>query len=93
MIRVHRLNGTELVLNAELIDTVESHGVETVIGMVTGNRLLVTESVDRVIELAIEYRRSVYSEAGYVPAFLKKPSEAESRTGSEVRGQGGAPCR
>jgi flagellar protein FlbD len=93
MIRVHRLNGSELVLNAELIDSIESHGVETVISMVTGNRLLVTESVDRVIELTVQYRRSVYSEAGYVPAFLKKPSEVECRTGPEGRGQGGAPCR
>ena len=71
MIRLHRLNGSEVVVNAELIDTVESHGQETVIGLVTGNRLLVKEGVTQVIELSVEYRRRVYTGAAYLPEFLK----------------------
>ncbi|MDD5656488.1 MAG: flagellar FlbD family protein, partial [Elusimicrobia bacterium] len=36
MIRLHKLNGSEIVLNAELIETLEAGGQETVVGLATG---------------------------------------------------------
>lgn len=70
MIRLHRLNGNEVVVNAELIESVEGHP-DTVIGLATGNRMVVQESVSEVIERVVEYRKSVYVGASYLPGFLK----------------------
>ena len=71
MIRLHRLNGQEVVVNAELIETVEAHP-DTVIGMATGNRFVVKESVTQVVSQVVEYRKSVYVGATYLPEFLKE---------------------
>jgi len=72
MIRAHRLNGQEVLLNAELFEWIEAHGQETVIGLVTGNRVIVQESVTELVERCLEYRRTVYSGTPYLPEFLKK---------------------
>jgi flagellar protein FlbD len=60
MIRLHRLNGVETVVNAELIETVESHGQETVLALTTGNKIVVRESVTEVIQQTVEYKKAVY---------------------------------
>lgn len=72
MIKLHRLNGSEVVVNAELIETLEP-GPQTAIHLATGNKLLVNESVDDVTEKVMEYRRrlresgkTVNPIAGYV---------------------------
>lgn len=61
MIRVTRLNGSPLTINAELIETIEACP-DTVIALATGNRIIVKEPVDEVIAKAIEYRKKVNSE-------------------------------
>lgn len=61
MIRVQKLNGSEVVINAELIESVES-APDTVVNLVTGNRFLVRDSVDSVVAKVVEYRKQVYSE-------------------------------
>ena len=61
MIKVHRLNGTEISVNAELIEFVQATP-DTGISLVTGNRFVVTETVDEVIEKVNEYRRKVYAD-------------------------------
>ena len=70
MIRLHRLNGQEVVINAELIESVEAHP-DTVIGLATGNRLVIQESVLEVIQRVVEYRKTVYVGAAYLPEFLR----------------------
>jgi len=61
MIKVTRLRATvpELVINAELIETVEANP-DTVITLTTGNRIIVQESVDEVIRRVVEYRRAIH---------------------------------
>jgi len=71
MISLHRLNGQEVTVNAEVIEFVEAQGVQTVVGLLTGNRLIVTESVAEVIEKSLDYRKKVYAGASVVPEFLK----------------------
>jgi flagellar protein FlbD len=61
MIKLEKLNGTLVVLNAELIESVEA-GPDTVINLATGNRFLVKNSVDDVIAKVVEYKKKVYSE-------------------------------
>ncbi|MEK7858007.1 MAG: flagellar FlbD family protein [Elusimicrobiota bacterium] len=60
MVKLHKLNGTEIVINAELIESLESGGgQETVVALATGNRYLVTETPDEVTQKVLEYRAKV----------------------------------
>ena len=65
MISLHKLNGLEVVVNAELIESVEATP-DTVINLATGNRFVVKDSVNEVIEKVIEYRKKVYSQKSVV---------------------------
>ena len=58
MIRVHRLNGSELVINADLIETVEATP-DTVITLTTGKKIVVLNPVDDVIRRAVNFKRSI----------------------------------
>ena len=60
MIVLHRRNTAPIVVNVDLIETVErSQEGETVVTLTTGNVLAVTESPDAVRDAAIAYRRSI----------------------------------
>lgn len=61
MIKLTRLNGSPLTVNAELIETIEACP-DTVLALATGNRVVVKEPVDAVVALVIEYRKKVNSE-------------------------------
>ena len=56
MIKVSRLNGQQFVINAELIRTVEALP-DTTITLINGDHLIVRESMDDVVTLAIDYGR------------------------------------
>lgn len=56
MIYLNRLDGTEFVLNADLIVTIE-HTPDTMLTLTTGSRLVVRESVDEVVERVIAFRQ------------------------------------
>lgn len=58
MIHVTRLNGSQFVINAELIREVEATP-DTVVTLTTGTKLLVRESVDEVVRAVIQYRRDI----------------------------------
>lgn len=58
MLRLTRLNGSELVVNAEIIELVEA-SPDTVVTLTTGRKLVVSEPVDEVIRRVIEYRRAL----------------------------------
>lgn len=58
MIKLHKLNGIEIVVNAELVETLEA-GPETVVHLATGNKLTVTENADVIIAKVVEYRKAV----------------------------------
>lgn len=74
MIVVHRLNGTAITVNAELIETVEA-SPDTVLTLVTGNRYIVRESVEDVVQRVVGYRKKVYAEKAAVnpiEGYVKK---------------------
>jgi len=58
MIRLTRINRVPLVLNADLIEHVETTP-DTVIAMTNGQKFMVMESADEVIEKVIEFRRAI----------------------------------
>ena len=58
MISVTRLNGKQMVINAELIRTVEANP-DTTITLINGDHIIAKEAVDRIVELTVEYGRSL----------------------------------
>lgn len=58
MIKVTRLNGQPMIINAELIRSVEANP-DTTIKLLNGDHVIVQEDMDRVVELAVEYGRSL----------------------------------
>ncbi len=61
MIKVTRLNGNELVINADLIEFVEALP-DTIISLVTGKKIMVQETADDIIGRVTEFKRTA---AGY----------------------------
>lgn len=55
MIEVTRLNGSVFVLNADLIETVESTP-DTVVTLLNGHRYVVKESPEEIVDRAASYR-------------------------------------
>ena len=60
MIPLIRLDGSEVVINAELIATVEKTP-DTMLTLTTGHHILVKQSVEDVVAHVIEYRRMIHS--------------------------------
>jgi len=58
MIKLTRLNGKDFVLNCELIETLESTP-DTVISTVSGNKYVVTDSIDEIIEKIRIYKSKI----------------------------------
>lgn len=58
MIKLTRMNGEEFVLNAELIQYVESRP-DTFITLTTAERVIVKEAVDEVVRRTIDHARTV----------------------------------
>lgn len=58
MIKVTRLNGTELVVNADLIEFVEATP-DTVISLTTGKKIVVAEPVDEIIRKVVDFRERI----------------------------------
>ena len=61
MITLTRLNGSQVTINALLIERLESTP-DTVVTLTTGHKVVVKESVEEVTRLAIEYLKMLRSE-------------------------------
>lgn len=59
MIRVSRLNGSELVINADLIETLEATP-DTVVTLTTLHKYVVSESVDEVMDRVLAYKQQIF---------------------------------
>ena len=57
MITLTKLNGNEFVLNAEMIRYVE-RCPDTLISLITGETIMVTESMEEVIKRSIAYQQA-----------------------------------
>ena len=57
MIKVTRLNGQALVVNADLIEFVEEIP-DTIVSLTTGKKIMVKEDSDQIIDKVAAYRRS-----------------------------------
>ncbi len=62
MIKVTQLNGKELVINAELISCLEA-AQNTIITLTTGNKIVVNDTVDEIIQKVIDYKQRIMKAA------------------------------
>jgi len=56
MIKVTRLDQSELVVNCDLIEFVETTP-ETILSLTTGKKIMVTEEVDEIITRVADFKR------------------------------------
>ena len=73
MIRITRLNHTPMILNSDLIEHIEMTP-DTVIALTSGQKYMVLETTDEIIERVVSFRQSlvrnqpVQSPSGASPA-------------------------
>lgn len=67
MIRLTRFDGSVFVLNSEIIQYMEATP-DTILTLTSGDKLMVRESVDEVIERVLEFKRL----AAQQPVVLQK---------------------
>ena len=58
MIYVTRLNHKPLVINSDLIEQIEMTP-DTVISLTTGEKIMVLETSDEIVERVVNFRRSI----------------------------------
>lgn len=79
MIHLTRINRVPLVLNADLIEHVEATP-DTVISLTTGQKILVLESPEQIVDRVVQFRRSVLGIPAIVnrtPADQRRPTDSE----------------
>ena len=58
MITVKRLDGKEYVLNSDIIESIEATP-DTIITLTTGKKLVVSESVNDIVDKIIHYKKRI----------------------------------
>jgi flagellar protein FlbD len=76
MIQLTRLNNQPMALNSDLIKFVEQ-APDTVITLTTGEKLVVRESADEIIQRVVKFRREVLKRQS-------NPDQALSRVAAET---------
>jgi|ERR1700677_1497462 flagellar protein FlbD len=74
MIHLTRLNRISLVLNAELIESIDVTP-DTLISLTSGQKLVVLESAEEVVRRVVDYRRAIYNGLLQCPRILAEPAE------------------
>lgn len=83
MIYVTRLNHTPVVLNCDLIEHIETTP-DTVISLTSGEKMMVLESADEIIDRVVRFRRSILSPETLGQVALE---HGESRPGHDLHGR------
>lgn len=58
MIKIRKINNVEIVINSELIETIEANP-DTTITMTTGRKIISLESVDDIIDKVKDFKKSI----------------------------------
>ncbi len=61
MIRVTRINHSPLILNSDLIEHMETTP-DTVISLTNGQKYVVLEAAEDIVEKVVDFRRRLHSE-------------------------------
>lgn len=82
MIRLTRLNNHPLAVNSDLVKFVEQ-APDTVITLITGEKIIVRESAEQVLDRIVEFRRSVLRGIA-MPAWDNSPTTAAAISNSAI---------
>ena len=74
MVKVTRLNHTQIVLNSDLIEHIEGTP-DTVISLSNGHRLMVLESAADIVNRVVEFRRRILAPS---PTLLNELETSEN---------------
>jgi flagellar protein FlbD len=74
MIHLTRLNHLPLVLNSDLIESIEATP-DTVISLTTGQKLMVLEPAAEVVRRVVEFRRAIYCGILFSPSIRAGQSQ------------------
>lgn len=74
MILLTRLDGSRVGINEEQIERLDE-APTTVVTLMNGNRYVVAESVDTVVELIVEFQARVMAQADRVTRRRPRPAE------------------
>jgi flagellar protein FlbD len=83
MIQVTRLDGSQLYVNAELVEFVESTP-DTVLSLTTGRKISIRESAETVVEAILSYKHRI--QAGRLvaaPAPVVEPGAAAASSAED----------
>ena len=78
MIKLSRLNGSEIVVNPELIEWIESIP-DTTLTLATGTKIIVKNSLDDVISKIMDYRKALVREGAMPAEALLKTYQKEMK--------------
>jgi flagellar protein FlbD len=82
MIKLTRLNHIPLIVNSDLIDHIEMTP-DTIITLTSGQKFMVLETAEDVVEKVIEFRRSIMGKGFFCPAFSRPAVDETTGTGSQ----------
>ena len=77
MIQLTRLNNQPLTVNSDLIKFIEK-APDTVLTLVSGEKVVVLESCEQVLEKIVEFRRTILSGVKALAPEPKRGSDATS---------------
>ena len=83
MINLTRLNGAEIVVNANVVESLEATP-DTVLSLTSGQKLAVRETISEVVEKVIRYQRQVHTSP---PVTLREPAHSPGEAGPAPRGK------
>jgi flagellar protein FlbD len=70
MIKLTRLNHVPLIVNADLIEHIEVTP-DTIVALTTGQKFMVLESAEEVVERVIQFRRAILNSREHLESGLK----------------------
>ena len=84
MIKLTRLNHTPLIVNSDLIEHIEVTP-DTVVTLTSGQKLIVLESAEEIVERVITFRRTIFGKDGYYPVASGAGTEQGTSTPAHGR--------
>jgi len=77
MIALRRINGHEFILNADLIESLESTP-DTVVTLISGKKLIVQNSLEEIVRKTIKYKQLCNQSMTVVTGTKQKNSSEDS---------------
>jgi flagellar protein FlbD len=83
MIQLTRLNHVPLIVNADLIEHVDV-GPDTVVALTNGQKFMVLETAEEVVDKVIQYRRAIASAVGCPLKVASEHADADRELAGRV---------